>query len=111
MAQKRTPQFDARDGDAWQAYSVNLQYIDPVSEDIRRCQTDLSHIGEVFCSEDKVMLNIYSSDFGKGKEENSIRRLSRIHKGMLTSVNNLGYALASQGKYEEAEAMHCRALS
>jgi hypothetical protein len=30
---------------------------------------------------------------------------------MLTSINNLGYALASQEKHKEAEAMHHRALS
>jgi hypothetical protein len=32
------------------------------------------------------------------------------HPDTLTSVSNLGSLLQSQGKYEEAEAMHRRAL-
>ena len=36
--------------------------------------------------------------------------LGREHPDTLTSVNNLGLVLDSQGKYEEAEAMHRRAL-
>ena len=32
------------------------------------------------------------------------------HPDTLTSVSNLGWALERQGKYEEAEAMHRRAL-
>jgi Tfp pilus assembly protein PilF len=36
--------------------------------------------------------------------------LGREHRNTLTSVNNLGLVLESQGKYDEAEAMHRRAL-
>jgi Tfp pilus assembly protein PilF len=36
--------------------------------------------------------------------------LEREHPDTLSSVNNLGRVLSSQGKYEEAEAMHRRAL-
>ncbi|KAI1514543.1 TPR-10 multi-domain protein [Pyrenophora tritici-repentis] len=38
------------------------------------------------------------------------RVLGQGHPDTLTSVSELGLVLESQGKYEEAEAMHCRAL-
>jgi tetratricopeptide (TPR) repeat protein len=33
------------------------------------------------------------------------------HPGILTSVDNLGFALAGLGKYKDAETMHQRALA
>ncbi|KAI0568464.1 TPR-10 multi-domain protein, partial [Pyrenophora tritici-repentis] len=38
------------------------------------------------------------------------RVLGQGHPDTLTSVSELGLVWESQGKYEEAEAMHCRAL-
>ena len=38
------------------------------------------------------------------------KMFGRKHPNTLTSVSNLGSVLSSQGRYEEAEAMHRRAL-
>jgi hypothetical protein len=38
------------------------------------------------------------------------KALGREHPDTLTTVSNLGSLLDSQGKYEEAEAMHRRSL-
>jgi hypothetical protein len=39
------------------------------------------------------------------------KALGLEHPNTLISVSYLGLVLEQQGKYEEAEAMHCRALS